>query len=550
MKVFFYFLVIFSIPINSQSTSNFEEYKLFFFKYPTIGVDSSLYYTNKIFESKKPIDLAFAYTAKRHLLTLSQKQFSDPYYLSKIDYYLKKVSPISRNYLDLSHIHNIKANTARQKGDLETTLRNLEIAKDYSLKSGDIRQIIKIKGNLSGVKGDLGYVKESIKEKKETLELLNTNRKIFDSIIYKDNFNLNKISLGVLYVQAFEKGFGRKYLDSSEVVFDEILKIKLSNFDKARVFSYLGILKDHRKKYKIAIPYYLNSISLFKKIDMEANNYTNYYNLGYCYFLMKDFKNSEQYFKKVIKLKKDSVVDYNILFSNKYLANIFTIQKKDSASYYLDEFIRLYEKNTEKQKIELSKVYNQIEKRDLKYEISLLKQKNYKNLIISILIFCCIVVIFLIILITQKKIDRKKFEILINKIKNQKIETSPKVTLKIKDENEQKILEGLIKIEKEKFYLRNDFSLYTAAKKIGTNTTYLTKVIKNNKNMSFTEYTNSLRIDYISNELIQNKTLRKFNVQSIAEHVGYKNGDSFTKIFKQKTGLTPYKYIEKIAEME
>ena len=64
--------------------------------------------------------------------------------------------------------------------------------------------------------------------------------------------------------------------------------------------------------------------------------------------------------------------------------------------------------------------------------------------------------------------------------------------------------------------------------------------------MTFNDYTNELRINYILDELIENKKLQNYTIQSLAEVVGYKSGVSFSKIFKQKTGLSPYLFIEKL----
>ena len=70
--------------------------------------------------------------------------------------------------------------------------------------------------------------------------------------------------------------------------------------------------------------------------------------------------------------------------------------------------------------------------------------------------------------------------------------------------------------------------------------------MKNYKNCSFNDYTNELRISYLINEIINDKKIRNYTVQALAEFVGYKNGTSFSKIFKEKTGVTPFQFIEKL----
>lgn len=64
--------------------------------------------------------------------------------------------------------------------------------------------------------------------------------------------------------------------------------------------------------------------------------------------------------------------------------------------------------------------------------------------------------------------------------------------------------------------------------------------------MTFSEYTNELRIKYIVEKLNTDKTIRAYTTQAIGEIGGYKNAKSFTRIFKKYTGITPYQFIEKI----
>lgn len=157
------------------------------------------------------------------------------------------------------------------------------------------------------------------------------------------------------------------------------------------------------------------------------------------------------------------------------------------------------------------------------------------------MLFACIV-LFIIQKRTKIKI-RKKVQELRYEMEHKK---SNKKQVKINDENEAKIITGLYKLENEKYFLSKNFNLHNVSKKIGTNTTYLSKVVQDHKNTSFNDYTNDLRIDFILKDFTTNKKLHNYTTQSLAEHVGYKNGDSFAKIFKEKTGLTPYQFIKNL----
>ena len=101
-------------------------------------------------------------------------------------------------------------------------------------------------------------------------------------------------------------------------------------------------------------------------------------------------------------------------------------------------------------------------------------------------------------------------------------------------------------MEKQEYFLKQDCNSYNVAKKINTNTSYLSKVINSHFGKNFNTYINDLRINYTIVRLKDDVIFRSYSIQSIAEEVGYKSADSFTKYFKKDTGLNPSFYIKNI----
>lgn len=116
----------------------------------------------------------------------------------------------------------------------------------------------------------------------------------------------------------------------------------------------------------------------------------------------------------------------------------------------------------------------------------------------------------------------------------------------VSDEVKTQILDGLKKLEKQEYFLKQECNSYNVAKKINTNTSYLSKVINGHYGKNFNTYINDLRINYTILRLKNDVIFRSYSIQSIAEEVGYKSADSFTKYFKQDTGLNPSFYIKEI----
>jgi AraC-like DNA-binding protein/lipopolysaccharide biosynthesis regulator YciM len=120
----------------------------------------------------------------------------------------------------------------------------------------------------------------------------------------------------------------------------------------------------------------------------------------------------------------------------------------------------------------------------------------------------------------------------------------------IKDETRTEILDKLIKLEEKKLFLKQDFTLHNVAKKLKTNTAYLSKIVNSELDKNFSSYVNELRINYIVIELKNNAKLRSYSINAIAEEIGYKSPESFTKYFKIATGISPSIYIKKINQMK
>jgi len=98
------------------------------------------------------------------------------------------------------------------------------------------------------------------------------------------------------------------------------------------------------------------------------------------------------------------------------------------------------------------------------------------------------------------------------------------------------ILENLHVFEKERGFLNPKITLHTFAKKLHTNTKYLSKVINTYKLKSFRSYINDLRVQHSIEKMKKSANYRSYTVHAMAKEVGFSNRESFTKAFQKKTG--------------
>ncbi len=164
---------------------------------------------------------------------------------------------------------------------------------------------------------------------------------------------------------------------------------------------------------------------------------------------------------------------------------------------------------------------------------------------------CC----FVTISIYQNRL-KKKYRLNFEKIFNQTSKTeisndvvitqAPKKESMLSSSLVKDITEKLKKFEKEKLYKNQSLSIQYLANEFSTNTKYLSLVINENKNKSFINYINDLRIDNIIEELKQNKNLRKYTIAALAEEAGFNTAESFSNAFYKRTGIKPSFFIKEL----
>ena len=109
------------------------------------------------------------------------------------------------------------------------------------------------------------------------------------------------------------------------------------------------------------------------------------------------------------------------------------------------------------------------------------------------------------------------------------------------------VIRNLNDFENQKGYLDKDISLNSLAKQLGTNHSYLSKIINQIKHKSFKHYLNDLRIAHAYEELQQDALKRRYTIEAIAFDNGFRSAESFSKKFKERYGLYPSQFLKELA---
>ncbi len=138
--------------------------------------------------------------------------------------------------------------------------------------------------------------------------------------------------------------------------------------------------------------------------------------------------------------------------------------------------------------------------------------------------------------------DKRKYKKVI-----QAIENSPTLSEKQKWNEDEIAKEIINKLERlmleEKIFMNTDISQKEIAKRLNTNTTYLSRTINLKYNLNFSAYINLFRIEE-AKKIILNDKNKTYSFEGIANTVGFSSKSAFYNAFKKFTGKTPSEFLD------
>lgn len=298
---------------------------------------------------------------------------------------------------------------------------------------------------------------------------------------------------------------------------------ELNDNQTLKAFSQLGIYYEKNNSPLLALKYHKKADSLFalKSINSlfieESLNFLIQY-----YQKENDLKNQLNYINKLLRVKE----------------NRYSEDKKISES-----LINKYDKP--KLIAEKNAILEKLKTRE---------QRSKTN----VFIFLSTLVVILLLLgyqIKRKRTYKKRFLRIVNSKRNSQQSTTKNIeqpkakALQLSDKIVEDILEQLHTFETTNEFVNPDINLKNLALHFGTNSNYLSKVVNHHKKLTFTNYINKLRIEYTVERLQNDDIWRKYTVKALAQEVGFKNTESFSKAFQKYTGIKPSFFIKELESL-
>jgi AraC-like DNA-binding protein len=343
-----------------------------------------------------------------------------------------------------------------------------------------------------------------------------------------------------------------KELDSASLYFKKAFEIAKTFYpphkdsEAAYQIRKVGVLIA-KKKFKEALILIQKFDTNSKKLHIEQN--VNALK-AICFYELKNSDSAIYYSKKYLAYpkrnitpKQKSAIIYDVL-ANQYYKN----KQIDSAFKYSElTVLAVKTLNQSKSKVNKSYYLHDFKNVEALNKILISKNKSTKNSFITYAATLLIIAFFITFFFYRKsKKTTLKFNEINNQIQNTQVLEKTAYNLNVELEN--KILNGIHELEKSTDYLDSSFNINVLAKKINTNTSYLSYTINKIKNKSFKQYITELKIEYLIKKLKLDKNYRKYTIKYLAEEIGYTSASSFTRAFKKHKGIIPSEFIKSLSE--
>ncbi|WP_234387037.1 AraC family transcriptional regulator [Aquimarina sp. Aq78] len=449
--------------------------------------------------------------------------------------------------------HSLLGGSYYVLGAYEESLQSYLSAKELSKGIPNLSYKFISHTNIANVRMKLKRYRDAINEYDLVLKTLEKETKN-NFIQYKNTYLSSLLGKGKCLAEIDKLDEALK-TNNQGVLFAENYDLPIY---KSYFYINLGDIYYKKEEYHKALGFLKQGKDIFVNNTggQQTNLYIANYYMARCLYQQKKYDETISLLNKNFDLIGDNIEADKI--ENMYKLAIETSKmmgdQEKQISYY-DKLQNSIQVKSEKRLVAKDLLYED-DLKDFKIENNKLVSEKTKSITskkiivtISIILITMLLSVFLVYR-RKTKIKEQKFLKVIEDIKEKKTidhePENPVKEVKIKDEKSEKILKKLQKLEHTHFYISQDCNLYSTAKLLNTNTTYLSKALNEIRKKSFNQYLNELRINYALLKLKEDRMFRSYTIRAVAKETGYKSATTFIKVFKSKTGLNPAYYIKKL----
>lgn len=320
-----------------------------------------------------------------------------------------------------------------------------------------------------------------------------------------------------------------------------------------------------RQKYTTALADLKGTLVNFEKNNDFSNYAENCFYIGEAYTKLDQSDQAIRFYKKVDSIfsAKNDISLITIPAYEKIIAYYKIKDQYKEVIFYSDQFIKADKVLDDDYKYittTLTKKYDIDGVLSFKQSLMALKKEKFSLKLTVLFLFLGIIALFSLLYSNNKKrrneVEKQKqlFEAYTKEREQQMIlsnDSLKRVTKKASIDNMDEnvinhILDCLQKFESERRYIEKEYNIEMLAAEFKTNSKYLSKVINTVKDITFTQYINTLRIEYILDQLQNDKKTLNYTVLALSEICGYNSVQTFTRAFTAYTKMKPSDFIKEL----
>jgi AraC-like DNA-binding protein/exonuclease VII small subunit len=446
-------------------------------------------------------------------------------------------------YLDIGNLYFI------QKDKSSIAIEHYEKAATLFSELGETQGVVVANNNI-------GLIYKDKKEYDKALTYFYKDANLCNEINDAEDHVLALSYIGQVYLLKNKKDSAKKYFDKG---FQLATAKKLKEWIAYSYDNYASI-DNARKHTEQAIKNYENALALYRETDDKLNIATILQKMSNVYAQDKDYKKAIEY-----SLQALEVAEQNKLISSSFeilpmLADYYdAIMDHTNAFYYLNKYHHLKESDIVRSQQQVQEEYEKDirnKEKELFDKEQALKDSEISQqrfiIYFSLLGFIVFLLLFAVILWRNRQLKDSYHHLFENSVelikKDQELQEIKKkekyATSLLSDEANTILYNSLLKlVEEEKIYMNNKLTIEDVAKKLNTNRTYLSQIINEKTSTNFNNFINKYRV-LEAQICLLNDEIKAYNIEGIAQTVGFSSKSTFNGAFKKFTGLTPSEFMQ------
>lgn len=336
---------------------------------------------------------------------------------------------------------------------------------------------------------------------------------------------------------------------------------------------YLGTLALEKKNAELALTYFKAQLQLFKEPSLEYSRYIYlaHINLAKSYCLQGKYEEALQELKTGENISADFETKDTKLEAYKLLHETYSkIGNAQKAAEYQNKYVLLKDSLLNYRLIAgINEMEFENKMKDVESHLKQLEhQKEIQRIVIFLFLIIGFIIAFFLYLVASKNkklnqsnqaLFQKNIELFQSeekeRLRRQALEeqfTEDKQERKYKssnlsDQRKEELLQKILTLmDNDESIFLCDFSANQLAAKVGVNYKYISQVINERIQCSFSNLLNKYRIKEACKRIEDKEQYGGFTLEAIGNSVGFKSRSSFIAAFKQVTGLTPFDFQRNI----